>query len=92
MKMSCYLFLQVMLGQRYGGHPPPPSIDAAEFAMLLSILEEMGESTAILREWYQCDENNIPPVRILRPIVEEGQEVTAPTKCVLLLSSANNAV
>ena len=76
-------FMQVILGQRYGGHPPPTSIDAAEFAMLLSILEETGESTAILREWYQCDENNIPPVHILRPIVEEGREVTFTTNYVV---------
>ena len=66
----------MILGQRYGGNPPPLSIDTTEFETLLSILGEMGESTDILRDWYKCDENNIPPVHTLRPIGEEGQEVS----------------
>ena len=50
----------VLLGNRDGWCPPPSQIPAAGFASILGVLEN-AEDAALLKEWYDLDENAVPP-------------------------------
>lgn len=71
------LALQVLLGHRYGGHPPPNDIAEAEFEALCSALESNGSSAEPLREAYCLDSNSLAPRFTLRPIAEDPASVRA---------------
>lgn len=57
--------VQAMIGDRYGFRPFPSSIAASEFEMLVAVAGE-SEDVAVLREWYQVDENAVPACYVLR--------------------------
>src|SRR5512137_2997451 len=50
----------VLLGDRYGWCPPPSHIPDSEFREILSVLNTQDD-LALLNQWYQLDENSIPP-------------------------------
>lgn len=55
----------VLLGDRYGWRPLPPSIQAEEFELLTERLDE--QSTVRLAAWYRRDDNAIPADYRLMP-------------------------
>ena len=59
---------QTFLCQKYGYRPFPPKIEGAEFEVLRAALVNQGEATATLDEWFQRDDNCLPPVHVLLPI------------------------
>ncbi|MBI4615356.1 MAG: DUF4062 domain-containing protein [Planctomycetes bacterium] len=52
----------ILLGDRYGWRPPPAEIPDAQFKALLPHIADR----ALLDEWYRRDENNVPPVWVLK--------------------------
>jgi WD40 repeat protein len=56
----------VLLGDRYGWQPLPPSIPASEFELLLPHIQPV-EARALAEQWYRLDENAVPPKRCLQP-------------------------
>ncbi|MGD0774893.1 MAG: DUF4062 domain-containing protein [Candidatus Solibacter sp.] len=50
----------VLLGDRYGWQPLPPTIPAAEFDALLPYVA-VGDAGALAEQWYRLDENAVPP-------------------------------
>jgi hypothetical protein len=83
----------VLLGDRYGWCPPPPQIPSAEFEALLARVSE--EDRDLLLEWYQCDDNAVPPEYCLQPRVQgsdyEAYSAWQPveTRLQLLLAEAS---
>lgn len=59
------VLVQAMIGDRYGFRPFPSSIAASEFEVLVAAVKE-DEDVAVLREWYQLDENAVPAYYGLR--------------------------
>ena len=60
---------QTFLGQRYGSQTFPSKIDENEFNILLSCLDSSQDpSTQLIRQWFVCNENTIPPRYELKPI------------------------
>ena len=55
------------MGQKYGYRPLQPQIASTEFKRLLEAVERQEEAE-LLKHWYRCDENNVPPVFVLQPI------------------------
>ncbi len=55
----------VLLGDRYGWRPLPPEIPAGEFESIEASVPG-AEDKALLRDWYQGDENAVPPIYYLR--------------------------
>lgn len=67
----------ILLGDRYGWCPPPSSIKAAVFEKIMnSILKEADRQ--LLRDWYQLDQNAVPPVCKLKPRLK-GTEFEKPS-------------
>ncbi|XP_070534262.1 NACHT and WD repeat domain-containing protein 2-like [Ptychodera flava] len=56
------------LCQKYGYRPFPPKIPAAEFEVMRQVLVRNNASVRLLDEWFQRDDNCVPPVYILQPI------------------------
>jgi hypothetical protein len=56
----------VLLGNRYGGRPARPSIEAKIFEPMLVALDDAA-SRDLLRTWYRLDANAIPPTYYLEP-------------------------
>ena len=56
----------VLLGDRYGWCPPPSHIPHSEFREILGMLKSQDDQ-ALLSQWYQLDENAIPPEYCLKP-------------------------
>jgi hypothetical protein len=56
----------VLLGDRYGWCPPPSHIPDNEFRELMSAVKSQDDQI-LLREWYQLDNNAIPPEWRLKP-------------------------
>jgi hypothetical protein len=56
----------VLLGDRYGWRPLPPEIAAAEFEEIEKHVPN-EEERAILRRWYERDDNAVPAVYGLKP-------------------------
>ena len=56
----------VLLGDRYGWCPPPSHIPDSEFREILGMLKSQDDRT-LLSQWYQLDENAIPPEWRLQP-------------------------
>ena len=51
-----------MIGNRYGYRPLQPEVEATEFELLLSLVEELElPGLDLLRDWYQRDDNAVPP-------------------------------
>jgi len=60
----------VLLGNRYGWRPLPEEIGADDFERILAAFdmeEEYDSSRALISEWYQRDDNSVPPVYTLKP-------------------------
>ena len=56
-----------MLGDKYGVAPLPSRIEANEFEGMKKMAEEERlPKHYLLEEWYQKDENAIPPVYVLQ--------------------------
>ena len=55
----------VLLGDRYGWRPLPATIEAAEFEALRQHVP--GDRKALLDEWYERDDNAVPPEYYVRP-------------------------
>jgi WD40 repeat protein len=55
----------VLLGDRYGWCPPPPQIPAEKFEAISCMVSE--EDRTLLEEWYQRDNNAVPPEFNLQP-------------------------
>ena len=56
----------VLLGDRYGWCPPPSHIPDSEFREIVGMLKNQDDQ-ALLSQWYQLDENAIPPEWRLKP-------------------------
>ncbi len=58
----------ILLGNRYGWRPLPEEISVAEFQALEHAAAQVASSTAaaVLREWYQKDDNAVPPGYLLQ--------------------------
>ncbi|XP_070537831.1 NACHT domain- and WD repeat-containing protein 1-like [Ptychodera flava] len=56
------------LCQKYGYRPFPPKIPAAEFEVMRKVSMENGQSVELMDEWFQKDENAVPPIYVLHPI------------------------
>ncbi|KAJ3042457.1 hypothetical protein HDV00_007227 [Rhizophlyctis rosea] len=69
-----------ILGNKYGYRPIPSKIPSPEFTQLLQSIDPLrGGDLNFLKSAYQLDENNVPPVYVLRPayadnISEEEKE------------------
>ena len=48
----------VLLGDRYGWHPLPHAIPAAEFESILPLVP--GDGQALFDQWYRLDDNAVP--------------------------------
>lgn len=57
--------VQTMIGDRYGFRPFPSSIAKSEFEVLVAAVKG-DEDVAVLKEWYQLDENAVPAYYGLR--------------------------
>lgn len=56
-----------IIGNKYGYRPLPVRIDHSEFQTLVKNLEEQGEYINDLKTFYLLDENNCPPLCVLKP-------------------------
>ena len=56
----------ILLGDRYGWCPPPSHIPHTEFLEILGMLKNQDDQE-LLDQWYQLDENAIPPEYRLKP-------------------------
>ncbi len=61
----------ILLGNRYGWRPLPEEISTGEFEQLHTAATKLdgkadGPSVTVLRQWYLCDFNAVPPVHVLR--------------------------
>lgn len=67
--------MQAFIGQKYGEEVLPISIFAEEFDVIRAALEvHKGRDTrnsALLDQWYVRDDNNIPPVYVLKQTDEQ---------------------
>ncbi|PWA28096.1 hypothetical protein CCH79_00020831 [Gambusia affinis] len=57
-----------LLGNRYGHRPLPRLIPEKQFEVLLSKLSKNPECVQQLQEWFQKDNNSVPPTYVLQPI------------------------
>jgi hypothetical protein len=55
----------ILLGDRYGWRPLPPTIEDIEFESLLEELHEQDK--ARISKWYWRDDNAVPPEYVLQP-------------------------
>ena len=60
--------MQVLFGQKYGFRPFPVTIDAKEFEALREALIKDNQDVSLLDQWFQRDDNIIPPVHALMKI------------------------
>jgi hypothetical protein len=67
----------ILLGNRYGWRPLPEEISEEEFRELNKAASDDDERR-VLRDWYRCDSNAVPPVHLLRPRTDspDGQDYT----------------
>jgi ABC-type oligopeptide transport system ATPase subunit len=79
----------VLLGDRYGSRPLPPEIPDREFEAIKQHVSGVMNK-ALLKKWYQCDNNADPPVYCLQPQLEgrANWEVDEPQLHALLLQTA----
>jgi NACHT domain- and WD repeat-containing protein len=56
----------VLLSERYGWRPPPPSIPAEEYVVVIDHVDD-PDARSLVPTWYECDRNAVPPVYLLRP-------------------------
>ena len=62
--------MQAILGHRYGYQSPPTCIPESEMATLMEIAQSRCiPNTENISEWYELDENMIPPTYVLRVII-----------------------
>ena len=68
----------ILLGNRYGWRPLPEEIGAAEFEAIGKKAEELKlPDRSLLTEWYERDENAVPPVYSLRRrFLKDGVDYT----------------
>uniref|UniRef100_A0A1I8HEY0 NACHT domain-containing protein n=1 Tax=Macrostomum lignano TaxID=282301 RepID=A0A1I8HEY0_9PLAT len=66
--MSAGPYFICLLGQRYGNQPPAALVEVDVFNNIVEALKEDGRDVSCLHEWYTIDENNKPPICVLRPI------------------------
>lgn len=62
------LLFQIFLGQKHGFQPLQCTIAEEEFQKLRSALLKNNHDTSLIDQWYQWDDNSIPPVMVLQPI------------------------
>jgi len=55
----------VLLGERYGWRPLPARIEAGEFNKIRERAAEADKR--LIDDWYECDENAVPPEFLLKP-------------------------
>ncbi|XP_072026817.1 NACHT domain- and WD repeat-containing protein 1-like [Amphiura filiformis] len=60
------------LGQRYGYRALQPAIKAAEFDILLKFTT--SEDAGLLKDWFERDDNAVPPMYLLRPITKDVKD------------------
>ena len=56
----------VLLSDRYGWRPPPPEIPGGDFDVIVELIDD-PDSRSLVLQWYQRDDNAVPPVFLLRP-------------------------
>ncbi|KAL3313323.1 NACHT domain- and WD repeat-containing protein 1 [Cichlidogyrus casuarinus] len=70
-----------LLGQRYGPYEIPFYISAEELETISMCARDQfsfsEEETSILTKWYWCDNNRIPPLYQIRPILDTTMPHTA---------------
>ena len=66
----------VLLGNRYGWNPLPYEIKKEEFEEIHKLSTDSDKD--ILREWYECDYNSLPPKYILQPRTGIYTDITNP--------------
>ncbi len=57
-------------GQKYGYRPIPSVIDVEEFELIVKTLRDLGRDDTVLHEWYEKDENAVPPEMILQVLTD----------------------
>ena len=67
----------ILLGDRYGWCPPPSSIKVDVFEKIMNSLQKEADRQ-FLRDWYQLDQNAVPPVCKLKPRLK-GTEFEKPS-------------
>jgi hypothetical protein len=70
---SAGLFFLSLQGDKYGYMPIPGTIDQVAFEQRLSERSslEHSEAVALANEWYQLDTNAVPPVYVLKNLVDD---------------------
>jgi len=58
----------VLLGHKYGFQPLRPRIKGDLFETLRNHLVSCGKDVSLLDEWYQRDENSVPPTYFLKSV------------------------
>ncbi|XP_078401349.1 NACHT and WD repeat domain-containing protein 2 [Cetorhinus maximus] len=66
LKFSAGPCFVALIGEQYGSVSLPAEIEANEFEVILCRSQNEGLSTRLLENWYQRDENSVPPVYYLR--------------------------
>ncbi|XP_072333215.1 NACHT and WD repeat domain-containing protein 2-like [Scyliorhinus torazame] len=66
LKFSAGPCFVALIGEQYGSVSLPAEIEASEFEVILCKSENEGVSTRLLENWYQRDENSVPPAYYLR--------------------------
>lgn len=63
-------YAQAFIGQKYGPHTPIRAIPAEEYENIRLAMETHRSrdtrNRALLDQWYQKDDNNIPPLYVIR--------------------------
>ncbi|XP_060682178.1 NACHT and WD repeat domain-containing protein 2-like isoform X1 [Hemiscyllium ocellatum] len=66
LKFSAGPCFAALIGEQYGSASVPAEIEAREFEMILCKSQNKGLRTRLLQNWYQRDENSVPPAYYLR--------------------------
>lgn len=56
-----------LIGHKYGYRPLPAQIEQTEFESLLNHLQQTGNDTALMKDYYALDHNALPSEFVLKP-------------------------
>ncbi|XP_020391854.2 NACHT and WD repeat domain-containing protein 2-like [Rhincodon typus] len=70
LKFSAGPCFVALIGEQYGSASLPAEIEASEFEVILCKSQNEGHCTRLLQNWYQRDENAVPPAYYLRSKID----------------------
>ncbi len=86
----------VLLGNRYGWRPPPPSIPASTYEAIGSVLAGRARCAALVESWYERDDNAVPAEYRLRrrsgPYVDATSWAWVESRLARILRTAARAI